>query len=50
MKKYKLNERGKLLVMTVLMFAVVIVGTIIYLDRIEKISNGTMTVQCDCGE
>jgi len=47
-KHYKLNEKGKTLLYVILIFAVVIIGTILYLNRIEKINNGEMIVVCEC--
>ena len=47
-KRFRLNERGKNLLYVVMIFTIVIIGTILYLDRIEKINNGEMTVVCEC--
>lgn len=49
-KKYRLNERGQILLWFILTSIIVIGATLIYTDRIEKIDNGEMTVQCKCGE
>lgn len=49
-KKYKLNENGQALVFFLLTALVLVLSTILYQERIERISNGTMPVQCDCGE
>lgn len=48
MKRYKLNERGKLAIMVIITMLVVGVATHIYLDRLEKINNGTFIVTSDC--
>lgn len=50
MKKIKLNERQKSLLMIIAVFVVVISGTIIYLNRIERINSGELIVQCECNK
>lgn len=47
-KHYRLNEKGKTLLFMILVFMIVIIGTILYLDRIEKINNGEMKITCNC--
>lgn len=47
MKKYRLNNKGKLLLITMIMVVVTVVSTLILIDRNEKIENGTMITQYD---
>lgn len=53
-KKYHINEKGKERIALTLWFlftlTAMLVATKIYTDRVEKINNGEMTVQCRCGE
>ena len=46
MKKLKhFNEKTKLTIMAILTVIVVVGSMLIYTDRIQKISNGEMTIQ-----
>lgn len=47
MKKYRLNSKGKLLLITMIMVVVTVVSTMILINRTEKIENGTMITQFD---
>ena len=53
-KKYKLKEEWKerFILAGWFLFTLIamLIATKIYTDRVEKISNGEMTVQCRCGE
>lgn len=46
--KYHLKNWVKELLITILMVIVVCGATAIYLHRLNKINNGTITIQCDC--
>ena len=47
MKKYRLNDKGKILLITIIMVVATIVSTMILINRTEKIENGTMITQFD---
>lgn len=47
-KKVRLNEASKSLLMTICVFAIVIGGTMIYLNQIKKATNGEIQIVCDC--
>lgn len=44
MKRLVLKESTKNMLITLLFIAVVIVGTIVYIDRIEKINSGNFKI------
>ena len=50
-KKYKLNERGKFILMVMITCLLVGIATWVYLDRIERIKDGTFIIvkdsECD---
>ena len=54
MKKYKLKKEWKeRLILTgwfLITISAMLIATKIYTERVEKISNGEMIVQCRCGE
>lgn len=43
----KLNEKGKLALMILMISTIAIIGTIIYTKRVETIKNGTFVVVSD---
>lgn len=48
MKRIKLNDNAKSLLMIIAVFAVVIVGTILYIKQIDRVNKKEIYVVCDC--